>query len=61
MITSKEKKILNYLTKAYNLFIQIIRQHPDEARDFTDGIHKCQYIIGMRIARRAEPRVFPKK
>jgi protein-arginine kinase activator protein McsA len=48
----KEKKILDYLTGAYNEFIKLERQHPDELRDFVDGIHKCQYLIGMRFARK---------
>ncbi len=57
----EEKQILNYLTKSYNLFYKLEKQHPDELRDFVDGIHKCQYLIGMRIARKYVPKIFPKK
>jgi len=56
-----EIKILNYLTKAYNLFIKLSRQHPDEERDFVDGIHKCQYLLGMRFARKHFSCIFPIK
>lgn len=56
-----EKKILNLSVKMWKLFLKLKSQHPDEARDFSDGIHKCQYLIGMRIARKYEPTIFPIK
>lgn len=61
MITKIEKKILNYLTKAWNEFNKLSKQHPDELRDFADGIHKCQYLMGMRIVRKINPKIFPIK
>ena len=57
-MTFKEKEILNHLIKAWNIFNKLDRQHPDELRDFCDGIHRCQYLIGMRIARKIEPKIF---
>ncbi len=60
-MTEKEHKILNSLVDAFNDFVKLEYQYPDELRDFTDGIHKCQYIIGMRIARKHEPEIFPIK
>ena len=57
----KEKEILKYLVKAWNIFVKLKRHHPDEERDFADGIHKCQYIIGMRFARKQAPKIFPIK
>lgn len=45
----------------WNEFVKLDSQHPDEQRDFADGIHKCQYIIGMRIARDGRPDLFPIK
>jgi hypothetical protein len=57
----KEIEILDYLTKAWNKFLKLKRQHPDEERDFADGIHKCQYLIGMRFARDYAPDIFPIK
>jgi hypothetical protein len=56
-----EKEVLECLVRAWNLFNKLPKQHPDELRDFADGIHKCQYLIGMRIARKVEPRSFPIK
>lgn len=58
---NKEKEILKLLTKTWDKFLKLKKQHPDEERDFADGIHKCQYLIGMRIARKYEPKIFPIK
>ena len=60
-MTKLEKKILTHLAHAWSLFLKLDKQHPDEERDFVDGIHKCQYLIGMRIARKYEPKIFPIK
>ena len=57
----KEEKILEHLTQAYNLFTELDKQHPDELNDFAEGIHKCQYVLGMRYAREHRPDLFPMK
>ena len=57
----KEELILDKLTDVWNLFIELEKQHPCEANDFADGIHKCQNIIAMRFARKFRPDVFPTK
>ena len=56
-----EKEILKNLKNAWNSFLKLDKQHPDGERDFADGIHRCQYLIGMRIARKHEPKIFPIK
>ena len=58
---TQEKKVLDLLVDAWNEFIKLNEEHPDEQEDFKDGIHKCQYIIAMRIAREHEPKIFPRK
>lgn len=60
-MTKSELKILDSLVDAWNEFGKLESQHPDEVRDFADGIHKCQGILGMRIARKHEPKIFPIK
>ncbi len=60
-MTKQEMIVLNHLVDAFNEFIKLKSQHPDEQRDFADGIHKCQYLLGMRIARKYEPEIFPRK
>lgn len=56
-----EEEILKHLVQAYNLFAELDSQHPNEKEDFCDGIHKCQYVLGMRIAREYRPDLFPIK
>ena len=58
---SKETIILKKLAEVYSLFTELKPQHPDELNDFVDGIHKCQYVLGMRIARKDHPNLFPTK
>jgi len=69
-MTDKEKSeseqpviddILLHLAKAWNIFLKLDRQHPTELQDFADGLHKCQSVIGMRVARDFRPDLFPKK
>lgn len=57
----EEKEVLMYLANAWNKFQAMYREHPSELKDFTDGIHQCQRIIGMRIARNYMPELFPIK
>ena len=56
-----EDDVLNQLVEAWNNFCKLDRQHPDEMRDFADGIHKCQYVLAMRYARKHRPDIFPIK
>ena len=55
------EQINNYLAEAYNLFLDLDSQHPNEKEDFVKGIHQCQYVLGMRIAREYRPDLFPLK
>jgi hypothetical protein len=57
----KEKEILKLLGEVWNQFLNLQSQHPDELEDFKEGIHKCQYVIGMRFAREYNSDIFPKK
>ena len=55
---------INMMRELGDLFVRfskLEKQHPNELSDFQDGIHKCQYILGMRIARYYEPELLPKK
>lgn len=58
-LTSEEREALDALVVAANIFGKLERQHPDELRDFVDGIHRCQYLLAMRVARRAFPIGWP--
>jgi hypothetical protein len=60
-LTDAEGKVMDALCDAVNAFGKLDRQHPDEARDFCDGIHRCQDTLALRIARRAFPKGWPIK
>jgi len=57
----QEEKVLKLLVECWNEFIKLDSQHPDEMRDFCNGVHRCQDIIGMRFARNSRPDLFPIK
>lgn len=57
----REKKIIDHLASAWNEFVKLDKEHPDEQNDFANGIHQCQYIMGMRVARKHESKIFPIK
>lgn len=57
----QEEKVLKMLVDTWNEFMKLEHQHPDEQRDFCDGIHQCQYVLGMRFARESRPDIFPIK
>lgn len=60
-LTDVEGEVMSSLINAFNTFCNLERQHPDEIRDFTDGIHKCQDLLAVRIARREYPKGWPIK
>lgn len=41
--------------------LELDSQHPNEQKDFMEGIHKCQYVMAMRCARQYEPGIFSNK
>ena len=58
---SKEKELVKKLADIYNEFTELYSQYPNERSDFADGIHKCQYVLAMRMARQHYPDLFPYK
>lgn len=57
-ITNEEKEILDLLIDAHHKFIALKTQHPQELTEWLAGIHQCQDIIALRVARAAEPNIF---
>jgi hypothetical protein len=55
-----EQRVLDYLTDAHNTFVMLDREHPNEAEEWTAGMHKLQGLIAMRFARATHPEVFPR-
>ena len=60
-LTEEEQKCMSSLGDCHNQFLKLERQHPDELRDFVDGIHKIQGILAMRVVRRVYPEGWPIK
>lgn len=60
-LTYEEGKVMDALVAAWNTFVGLERQHPSELKDFNDGIHKCQDLLAVRIARREYPEGWPSK
>lgn len=54
-----ENQINDHLVQAWNLFISSKQTHPSDVKDFNNGIHLCQYIMGMRLLRRDYPEIYP--
>lgn len=59
-LTDAEGVVMDALGAAWRAWVDLPRQHPDEIRDFTDGVHKCQ-DLATRVARRAFPIGWPDK
>jgi hypothetical protein len=58
-LSPDEQAIMDKLMAAYEAFLKLDREHPDELREFVDGIHRCQDVLGMRVLRRAVPTGWP--
>lgn len=54
-LTDEEGEVMDALIYAWNQFSQLEIQHPSDAPDFADGIHKCQQSIALRVVRREYP------
>ena len=57
-MNEEEKKVMNALVKAHNLYIKLESTHPIDNSDWCDAIHKLQDIISRRIVRRDYPKQF---
>lgn len=58
-LTQNEQIVMNKLMEAYEAFLELNKEHPDELRDFVDGIHRCQDVLAVRICRRIYPKGWP--
>ena len=58
-LTLEEQGIMDKLMECYELFLKIDREHPDEIRNFVDGVHKIQDVLALRVIRRCYPQGWP--
>lgn len=56
--TKEEKKIMDLIVKAHNLFVELPKNHPDETREWVDGIHRLQITLMNRVVVRDYPDTF---
>jgi hypothetical protein len=59
--TPDEQEIMDLLVAAHNKFSTLETTHPDETREWFDGVHALQDVIGRRILRRLFPATYPTK
>jgi hypothetical protein len=57
-LTNEEKEVLQFLKEAWNKFIALDKNSGDNIKEYQDAIHRCQQIIGLRVARRVDPDVW---
>lgn len=50
--TAGETRVMSHLVVAWNLYVGLPRDHPDDVGDFKDGIHLLQRIILANVALR---------
>jgi hypothetical protein len=54
-----EGKVLECLADAWNLFLTLEIQHPDEQHEFRTALHRAQAVIAIRDARRYDSKRWP--
>jgi len=51
-LTEYEKKCLNHLVKAWEIFNALQEKHPQDNAEFCEAIHDAQKMLALRVARR---------
>lgn len=57
-LTKGEHEVLMHLSAAWNAFCKLDHLHPSEVPEMQDAIHTAQYLIGVRVAARANPEMW---
>lgn len=52
MMNPDEQGVLDALVKAWNLFVQLPIEHPDDQLEFRQAIHAAQTLLLARPTRR---------
>jgi hypothetical protein len=53
--TPAEQSVMNRLVEAWDAFVKLDSEHPDETRTFRDAMNSMQDLLGMRVLRRSYP------
>ena len=54
-----ETRVLRSLAAAWNAFVALPVQHPDDVDEFRRAVHAAQGIMATRVARRVNPATWP--
>ena len=57
-LTPEETELLKKLGESYNLYTVLDKRSEADNKEFVDAIHRCQQLIALRVARRANPEVW---
>lgn len=52
-LSKQEREILYHLATAWNKFLKLPKEHPDDNNEFRYAIHKAQLMILVRPERKA--------
>ena len=57
-MTPAEAKVIDHLVEAWNGFVKLPQQHPQDHIEFNQAIHRCQHLIMVRQVRDHYPGTF---
>lgn len=57
-LTDGERAVLDLLAEAWNAYTKLPIQHPMDRQEFAFYVHGCQGLVGLRVARAADPDVW---
>lgn len=57
-LTENEKRVLQSLADAWNVFVGLGKQHPDDIDEFRRAIHAAEQLVAVRVARRIDPAIW---
>lgn len=61
IIIERDNDIMDAICYIWNEFSQLEQTHSDDLKDFHEGIHILQKVMGMRELRRLMPHKYPVK
>jgi hypothetical protein len=56
--SDQEQLVMDNIIKAHEEFMKLPRVFGSELQEWTEGVHKLQDILGLRVLRRDYPGVF---
>jgi len=57
-LLNTEKAVVSSLVDSWNKFLALGHHTTDDLNEYRDAIHRCQQIIALRVARRADPDIW---